>query len=78
MSRFLGSKPRSECLTELGQMGLRRGECVCTEVCEGVRAGLQVGNGVEVLPTENLACTLLRQKEKQEFIIMMIFIVTSY
>lgn len=63
VSRFLGSKLRSEGFTELGLIGLSRGECVfkevcegvCKEVCEGVCAGLQVGSGVEVLPTENLA-----------------------
>lgn len=56
MIRFLGSKLRSECFTELERIGLRRGERVC-EVSEGVCAG------VEVLPTENLAWSLLRQKE---------------
>ncbi|MCJ8738200.1 hypothetical protein PDJAM_G00032740, partial [Pangasius djambal] len=81
-SRFLGSKLRSECFTELRQIGLSLGECVfrevcegvckevCKEVCEGVCVGLQVKSGVEVLPTENLAWSLLRQKEKQEFNIM--------
>lgn len=50
VSRFLGSKPRSVCFTELRQMGLSRGVCVCE--------GLQVGSGVEVLPTDSPACSL--------------------
>lgn len=86
VSRFLGSKLRSECFAELRRIGLSRGECVwggvCVavreEVCEGVCAGLQVGSGVEVLPAENLACSLLGQKgkKKQVFNIMMVSCIT--
>lgn len=84
-SRFLGSKLRSEGFIGLRQIGLRRGVCVCKEVCagvckevcRGVCVGLQVGSGVEVLPIENPAWRLFRQKEKQEFNIVIVSFFTS-